>query len=343
MPRLRPPTTAKKEELFDSTLPPPQAEEQDKPVVEAAPAPEEPFQQEETVKVEEPKQDDAAIALKRQIDEIRRSEEAQRIQLQRERQEALRLAAQHAERYGQSERDRIDAERTALESSLAAAQALSAKALLDYENADNSGDTRAKAEALDRMTDAKADMRTYQRGLEEIKEKRRDLKKERRKLERQAEGGVVASEQQPQQPRTTEELIASWRLPPAEDRWAREHPEYIEDRKMLELLGTVTAGLRNRGVEPGHADFIPQLEAGIEFFTNGGHVKQETQRKTSIVSAPVSREVPSASGARTSGKITLTAEQREAARLSGITEAEYARQLAKLNQMKANGEYGERR
>src|SRR5512143_542118 len=342
MPRLRPPTTAKKEELFDSTIPPPEADEQEKPtIIEAAPAPEQPFQQEETPKVEEPKQDEAAIALQRQIDDIRRNEEAQRLQLQQQREEALRLAQENAKKYGRSERDRLDAERTALESSLATAKALSDKALLDYENAENSGDAKAKAEALDRMTDAKADMRVYQRGIEELKEKRRDLKKERRKLEKQAEGGAVAPEQQRQA--TVDDMIDRWQLPPAEDRWAREHREYMEDPDMLSLIGGITRRLGKQGIRPGDTDFIPRLEAGIEFFESGGQVKQESQKRTSIVSAHVSREVPSASGTRTSGKITLTAEQREAARLSGITEAEYARQLSKFNQMKANGEYGERR
>ena len=34
----------------------------------------------------------------------------------------------------------------------------------------------------------------------------------------------------------------------------------------------------------------------------------------------------------------LTAEQREAARFSGVSEQEYARQLQKMNRMKASGE-----
>ena len=67
------------------------------------------------------------------------------------------------------------------------------------------------------------------------------------------------------------------------------------------------------------------------------------QQRTSIVSAPVSREVPSSGGFRQAGKITLTAEQRESARISGISEAEYARQLSRLNDMKATGEYSDRR
>lgn len=339
MPRLRQPP-AKKEELFDSTVPPPEAPEEEKPIQEAA-STEEPFQQEETTKTEEPARDEAAAALQRQIDEIRRSEESQRLRLQQEREEAIRLAQQNAKRYGRSERDRLDAERTALESSYAAAEAKAQKALLDYENADNNGDTKAKAEALDRMTDAKADMRTFQRGVEEIKEKRRDLKKERRKLERQAEGGAVAAEQQ--RPGTIDDMIDSWKLPPAEDRWAREHPEYMRDPEMLGLIGSITSRLRKIGIKPGDSDFLPQLEARIEFVDGGSQAKPEPARRVPPVSAPVSREVPNASGTRSTGKITLNAEQREAARLSGVTEAEYARQLVKLNQMKANGEYGERR
>lgn len=61
------------------------------------------------------------------------------------------------------------------------------------------------------------------------------------------------------------------------------------------------------------------------------------------VSAPVSREVPSANGSRTGGKITLSREQLEAAQMAGVTPAEYARQLLRLNEMKANGDYQERR
>jgi hypothetical protein len=69
----------------------------------------------------------------------------------------------------------------------------------------------------------------------------------------------------------------------------------------------------------------------------------QPQQRTSIVSAPVSRDVPSGTTPRKNGKITLTAEQRESARISGITEAEYAKQLEKYREMKANGTYGDGR
>jgi len=59
------------------------------------------------------------------------------------------------------------------------------------------------------------------------------------------------------------------------------------------------------------------------------------------VSAPVSRDVPS--GYSSPSRIRLTRDQCETARLAGISESEYAAQLIKLNEMKANGDYSERR
>jgi hypothetical protein len=67
-----------------------------------------------------------------------------------------------------------------------------------------------------------------------------------------------------------------------------------------------------------------------------------TRLSAAHMSAPVSRQIPSGGIAR-GGRITLTLEQREAARLSGITEAEYAKQLLRLCQLQAAGEYSDRR
>jgi hypothetical protein len=68
-----------------------------------------------------------------------------------------------------------------------------------------------------------------------------------------------------------------------------------------------------------------------------------TRLSPAHVSAPVSREVPSASGLRSPGRVTLTAQQREAAKMSGVSEAEYARQLLRLRELQASGEYSDRR
>ena len=66
------------------------------------------------------------------------------------------------------------------------------------------------------------------------------------------------------------------------------------------------------------------------------------------MSAPVSRETSGGSynggyGGSSPSRIRLTQAQAEMARLSGISEREYAENLLKLNQMKADGSYMERR
>jgi hypothetical protein len=71
---------------------------------------------------------------------------------------------------------------------------------------------------------------------------------------------------------------------------------------------------------------------------------EPTQRRMSIpVSAPVSREAPNLGGGNaTPSRVELTSEQREAARIAGVSEVEYARNLLRLNQMKRDGHYQER-
>lgn len=67
------------------------------------------------------------------------------------------------------------------------------------------------------------------------------------------------------------------------------------------------------------------------------------QARPSFVSAPVSREIPTANGRRQSGKTDLSPQEREAARISGVSEVEYAKQKLRFLEMQANGEYSDRR
>lgn len=70
---------------------------------------------------------------------------------------------------------------------------------------------------------------------------------------------------------------------------------------------------------------------------------QEPRNRSSLVSAPVSKETY-ANGSYDSygdrpGTVRLTVSQKEAARFSGLTEAEYALQVLRLREEKANGNY----
>jgi len=66
----------------------------------------------------------------------------------------------------------------------------------------------------------------------------------------------------------------------------------------------------------------------------------EPQTRGRIVSAPVTREVPTSQGQDRTGRITLSVAQKDAAKIAGITEKEYAEQLIKLREHKTNGMYG---
>ena len=347
MPRLRQPT-AKKEELFDSDAATPAVEEQEKPVQEAAvtetPKPFE-LQQEAPPApvVEEPRIDDAAAALKKQIDEIRRSEALQREQVDAQwKQKFDRMGAEQAIKDISNQRDRLKSERMALEGSHSAAKATVEKALSDLRNAENSGDTDSKIEATGRLVSAQGDMGKFEAGIAEIQAKRRELRDERDKLRKAVPDQQQAQvqSQQPQQPqrKTVEELAAS--LPVAEAEWLRQHRDYVEDPTKFSRLSSASQVAYNEGLQVGNPAYIPRVEEVMEFLNGGGRAAPEPVKRSPPVSAPVSREVPSASGARAQSKVTLTAAQREAAKDSGVTEAEYARQLVKYQQMVADGTYG---
>ena len=64
--------------------------------------------------------------------------------------------------------------------------------------------------------------------------------------------------------------------------------------------------------------------------------RHESNRRAALVSAPVSREVPTSIREDRSGRLTLSVEQREAARISGLTDVEYARNVLRLREEKAN-------
>lgn len=342
MPRLRP--------VIEPKIEPPKPERQIIPheeeidhVVETA----EPDKPEVIVEEAPEPSRSADLALKKQIEELRKSEEAQRTyadQLRREREEAVRLAAEQARKLVKVQRDTLEHEEVAIDSTLAAAKAASEKALSDYKNALDAGDNAAAAEAMDRLTDAKADLRIVERGREELKAKRKDLKKERRKLEEQQE----AAAQAPAVP--SGDPVDGWGLPPAESDWLKANRDYYMDKGKAADLKYIHEKTMLKGLVPGMPAYLPEIKKGL---VSLGHQlgqpepeieTNETQQRASIMSAPVSRESQGSGGQRPSAtRITLTKEEKEYAAISGISEVEYAKQKQRLEKEKAAGNYGERR
>jgi hypothetical protein len=133
---------------------------------------------------------------------------------------------------------------------------------------------------------------------------------------------------------------------PATERLRRQ----LADLKQSEALQQLTNYAVNQAAAEGH---IPNSESHIrrsrELFeqhlrpqapapepvTEPEFRPQPAPERAAIYSAPVSREVTSNGYRPSPSSMRLSVEQREAARLAGISEVEYARQLQKLGPWKA--------
>lgn len=334
MPRLRPASEPQKKPPVD----PKAGEQQDELKLEGGDGEGE----EEIVIVEEPekKADEAAVALQKQIDALKKSEELQRglvEQARREREEALRQSRELTARFEQQQKDMHEQEEVAVGSALAAAKAEADKAESDLTAAMNAGDNAAAADAQRRLARAEARLDRLELGKVELEQR----KKEPPKKETPVQSG---------------DPVDSFQLPDECKLWLKGHRQYLTDPEKAAELNLVHTRLVRQGLTPGHSQYLPEIEAGLQSMGSlpkpqgeeGDEGIVETQQprqreKASIMSAPVSRETPSGSGQRSSTRITLTQAQKEFAKVSGITEVEYAKQLKKLEEAKSNGDYGERR
>jgi hypothetical protein len=180
-------------------------------------------------------------------------------------------------------------------------------------------------------------------------------------LQRQA----AEQQLQPQRPMSREDRLAVWRMqgmPEVELKFLTANPALVD-------MPQLTAYAANEALQQGH-------ERGSEAFLNATklnfdkhlqHLQAQAQTPTEsvmqetpkffappaqpkpkpnggpIVSAPVSRTVPDGSGSRPEyqqdpRRVTLSVDEREIARASGISEIEYARNKIKLQGMKSRGE-----
>lgn len=301
----------------------------------------EPYSDEPEVIVEEkpPQQNEADLALKKQIDRLRQEAELGR-RLQQERDQALLLAAEQQKKASRSERDRLDGEDERLKLAINSAKMTAEKALADLNAAESAGDIEAKNSALARMVDATAEAKRFEEARESLKGIRKDFKKERKQQREKLE----QFHQQQQQRPPTHEYIRSLDLPNDCKDWLDSHQEYIEDKWKANDLAYIHNRAERDGLRPGMPGYLDYINDGLRQIGSlvpTTEERRENQQRASMMSAPVSREVPSGGGGqRPSTRITLTPAQKEAAKMSGLSEADYAKNLIKMNEMKANGTFG---
>lgn len=304
----------------------------------------------EVVEVDTPRkgqQEDATLALQRQIDALRKSEEVQRTQIERmrrEREEAINKSRERDAQIINYQKEVLDKEDLAVSNALAAAQAEAEKAQQDIENAIGENDAKAQSDAYRRLARAESNIATLERGKEELEARKK----------------AQPTEQQQQQQRVSSDPIDNLNLPDTAKDWLRAHPQFLTDPRRNSKLQAAHWDVLDEGLDAYSPAYFERIEevVGLKKAEPGEpgernreeEIREEEQRRndknerrTSIMSAPVSRQTPAANGSRRTTQIHLTREEREAADMAGISYAEYHKQKTKLNEYKADGLYGERR
>jgi hypothetical protein len=299
----------------------------------------EPQKKEKRVReVPEVRENQEVMSLKRQLEDMQKASDLQRIQAHEAIQEANRRAQENEQRFYNSYAQAQDAEYQAILNAIGAAEGEAEGAQELIARASEASDPKAVAEASRKLARAESRLAQLEDGKAALEaQKTREAAQAKAYREQQRE----QPKQQPQ-PQSPEQYIDQMpNLLPSQRDWLKAHPETITNtNKNLRLQGAHAEAV-DLNMKPGTQKYFDHLEMRMGYGKPSQEEGEEDMEDESsqIVSAPPSRQATSPTGKSTTTKITLTPEQREVARLSGISEIDYARGLQRLNDMKANGGY----
>lgn len=266
--------------------------------------------------------------LQKQIDDLRRAEQLQAQRMQAERQHREDLERQLRDRTSDVERFRGNAEQAQYDSilnAIAAAKAESETAKRDLKSAGIEQDWDRVTDAQERLSGATARLVTLDDGK---------IAFEARYRERREESPESRPNPQPQQQDAFETTIAAF--PDAAKGWLRNHREYVTDPRKNAKIQSLHWDV----IDEGHEQFTPAYFESMESHLGLRQPISNGSGNGVQVSAPPTRDVPSGSnGNRSSTRITLTPEQREMARISGVDELTYVKGIQELEARKKNGHY----
>lgn len=277
-----------------------------------------------------PKVDDAAEELKKQIEALKRSEQAARqeaAQAKLDRETMLRRAQEREAEFSRLQTETSQSQLDAITNAMAAAetQIESAKRLI--RSAASEGDIDAQIAAQDQLAEARANLVNLTNGKAAL------------------EAEAKAAKEKPKPEPVTEDPLDRTNLPDTAKRWLRAHPDYLTDPRKNAKIQALHWDVVDEGHQPFSDAYYESLEQHLGLRSKPrqdvAEEEEDEPQERVAVSAPVSRNVPSSSGTRLrAGDVKLTKAQREAAALAGITEAEYAKQLVRLADEKSSGNYG---
>lgn len=281
------------------------------------------------------KDEDDSSDLKRQLEEMKRAKEDgdRRIQEEiRARQDAERMVREREQEAGQSRIRAEDAEYDAILNAIGAAESEAESAERDIAIASDPAapDPKRAAEAHRRMSRAEARLVQLQDGKDAI--------------ERAKATAATRAKEQPVQRKenpTVEQYVDQLpNLAQSQREWLKKHPDALTDnRKNMRLQGAHVEA-EDQGLSVGSTEYFEYLEERLGYRKQPMRNDDDDEPAQRTVSAPPSRNATNpGSGRRQNNQITLSPEQREMAKLSGIDEITYARQLERLNQLKDDGHY----
>lgn len=276
----------------------------------------------------DPPQDDASIAFKKQIEALKESERIHRERAEQavlEREDAIRRANEREAEVNRLQKTTAESHAETIAAGIAAATAEAEGAQRDIERALELGDHKGHAEAYRKLAKAETSIARLEDGKAE--------------LEAQIAQDKITQEQRVNDP------IENSNVPSHIKSWLRSHPEYISNPKLnAKIQNLHWVVVDDEGLEPYSREYLKSIEIhlGMREPTKAPEPEddQVTRGGTNNVSAPVSRESPPSSSGERPGQVRLTVLQKEAAKIAGITEKDYAENLLKLKAEKLNGNYG---
>lgn len=277
--------------------------------------------------------EDATVALKEQIEALKRSEReaVERADAERKRaEEAFKVAQEREAEMAKLQERTVSSQQEAIDAAIVAAQSEAESAQRDIETSAALGDAKAQAEAYRKLARAESRLQSLEVGKETLEREVKETPK---------------YEPQKREP-TQEEIIRSLAIPANVKEYLIKHPNYVFNKKLNAKVQNLHYEIVDDGFDEYSDEYLEEMDARMaaskrpEPRQEELEVEDEPAPRRATVSAPPSREVPSSNGNRDSGRITLTRAQKEAAKIAGVDEKVYAEQLLRLKQEKAQGNYG---
>lgn len=283
------------------------------------------------------KQDDEEkVSLKKQLADLKAASEVN----ERRAQEAAQREAEARKRADEREKEyrnvvlaRDQAEYDAVLNAIGAAQAEVAQAEQALATAGPEQDwgTIGKAQAaISRASARLVQLEDGKAALEARAERAKEEAKNPTRVEQQS-GDPVENH-----------INSIPNLLPTQRDWLKSHRELMTDPRKNTRLQNAHLDAEDAGISAGSAAYFQFLEEKLGYKKPEPTEDDDAEIVPEVVSAPVTREPPSAgTGRQTNQRVTLTAEERAHAAASGISELDYAKNKLKLMEMKKAGHYSE--